>query len=270
MADPVPYSGNGTPPQAREATTVQSSSPSRSPIVYREGPPLYVADVDVTLPDDMDPAELTWNDWHGDSDLYACAYGAVVEVDDCTFDRCRFTRLGDGVSITGQRPVIRHCWFEDLYDDAIELDHKWSATIEGCVLDGVHVGFSSRSSIEREPGEVVTITDTMVRLRPQYHSYKPDTYGHDQHGPFFKWDPEVAVHLDQVWLYAEQESAYGGCLGPPPVCTGTTVHLCGTGTWSSEAMAGWHLLAESGAIQVLDVTTPEAWEARLDLARLLH
>lgn len=258
--DRVQFRLNGTAPQARVATTIQADQLDRAPIVCRRpGPAVHVHDVDVTAPTD-NPDLLTWDDWHD-------SYGMVIDTDDPLIERCRFTTLGDGVSIQGRRAVVDACWFDDIYDDAIQLDHKWPATISGCVLDGVHIGFSSESKVARttyQAGTVV-IRDTYVRLRPQHHSYDPERWGHGQHGPFFKWQKDSPhVHLDGVWLAAWQPASYFRTLGPPPSVSGS-VTLVGTDRWPERDVDAWF---DSGVD--LHLADEAQLDARLAALRYAH
>jgi hypothetical protein len=88
------------------------------------------------------------------------------------------------------------------------------------------------------------IVNTMVRLRHQRESYKPEKYGYDQHGPFFKWSPDGPhVEVRDCIFRSDTPARYGGHdngrLGLPPGSTGSNVVLIGTETWPAEEVASW-------------------------------
>lgn len=261
MVDRIAYDKNGTAPRERIATVVRSTRLATAGLVLRADStlgrlgPIHVHDVDFTLPLGYEPDRLTWDQWHD-------SYGVVIGTHDPLFERCRFHHLGDGASVQGARWEFRDCWFDECYDDAIEADSLTHGTIEGCVMDGVHVGISSRNNrINAAPGAVIAIRRTAIRLRPQVQSYKPWKYNHSarletpppdwpagwqpkdpqgQHGPFFKFQPtSPQVYLEDVTLAASQDCSYGGTLGPPPTVIGGSVTLIGTEAWPAEDVVAW-------------------------------
>jgi hypothetical protein len=182
----------------------------------------------------------TWSEWHDN-------YGAVVETSGVTFIGTRFHSLGDGVQFAGTAADWRlvDCWFTDIHDDAVENDGKLSGLVDSCVIDGAHIAFSAASATaaaNRLAG--MRIVNTMVRLRPQRESYKPEKYGYDQHGPFFKWSPD-APHVDvrDCIFRSDTPARYGGHdngrLGLPPGSTGSNVILIGTDAWTDQEVASW-------------------------------
>lgn len=274
MVNRVDSALSGLAPQERRPVLVRSELLYRAPIRARvPGPPMYYHDIDVTLPVGLDPLTLTWDELH-------TSYGAMIDTADAMFERCRFYNLGDGVSIQGTRSVIKDCWFKEMFDDAIQLDHKLPATIENCVMDGVHIGISAESSIRRTAPARIDVLDTVIRLRPQKNSYKPDKYNpivgvtaegapirrdpEGQHGGFFKENPDdpntPAFHLHHVVLMANQEPGYR-TLAPPKNCTGTRVTLVGVDNWPKKDLGAWYDLEASGAIEHLGVVAPHDYNS---------
>jgi hypothetical protein len=202
--------------------------------------------------------EPTWDDWHAN-------YGAVVETPGVTFIGTRFHSLGDGVQFAGTGTDWRlvDCWFSDIHDDAVENDGKHSGLVDSCVIDGAHIAFSAASATAADRLSAMRIVNTMVRLRPQRESYKPEKYGYDQHGPFFKWSPD-APHVDvrDCIFRSDTPARYGGNvngrLGLPPGSSGSNVILIGTDAWSAQEVASW-------VDQVDNVTfaSADAWDNAL-------
>jgi hypothetical protein len=192
----------------------------------------------------------TWAQWHD-------SYGVVSELAATTLIGTRFHSLGDGVAFTGGPWRLVGCWFSNIYDDAVENDRKHSGLVDSCVLDGVHIAFSAESGALGQPGSVLRIVNSMVRLRPQWESYKPDVYNpvtnptapftewerrdpDGQHGPFFKWDkdsPRPEVH-DCIFR-ADQRSSYNRTLHLPEGSSGSNVMLIGTEAWTPDEIASW-------------------------------
>jgi hypothetical protein len=198
--------------------------------------------------------EPTWAEWHKN-------YGIIVESDRATIIGARLSSLGDAIAVTGGADVrIVDCWVDDIYDDAVELDNKRGALIDSCVFDGVHL-FASSESIRRpvDPDPVVRIRNTMVRLRPQYDSFDPTRFGHNQHGPFFKWDPDSPrLDIRDSIFRSDTPSSYGRLLDLPPGSTGANVVLIGTETWSDVEVRSW-----TEQIDNVQLLSADAWDNAL-------
>jgi hypothetical protein len=200
------------------------------------------------------PREPTWPEWHKN-------YGVVCETDRATFVGTRISSVGDAFQLAGCADwrLVR-CWVSDVYDDAVEFDWKRGGLIDSCVFDGVHIFASAESSrlpVDRDP--VVRIENTMVRLRPQHESYDPARWGHDQHGPFFKWDPDSPRLVIRDCIFrADTPSAYGRGLHLPNGSTGSNVVLIGTEAWTDSEITSW-----ADQIDGVHLASADVWDNAL-------
>jgi hypothetical protein len=200
------------------------------------------------------PREPTWPEWHKN-------YGVIVETDQATIVGTKVYSVGDAFQMAGGADWrLFRCWASHIYDDAVEDDWKRGGLIDSCVFDGVHL-FASSESIRRpvDPDPVVRIRNTMVRLRPQYDSFDPTRFGHNQHGPFFKWDPDSPrLDIRDSIFRADTPSSYGRLLDLPPGSTGANVVLIGTETWSDMEIHSWR-----SQIENVRLLSADAWDNAL-------
>jgi hypothetical protein len=207
--------------------------------------------------------DTPWSWWHDQ-------YAAIVEHDEAVIIGTRIDNVGDAVSFQARDWRILGCEITRAHDDAIENDNQHDGLVLDCLLDGVHVGFSSSGSEDGRSNRVL-ISRTLVRLEGYEQSYATARFGTGQHGGFFKWTPLAPppVITDCVFRI-DQPAAYGGPYGRPPAALppGATAHnvtLIGHQHMTEAELATWRSQSVG-----LTLAGPEAWDAAAHAWRLAH
>jgi hypothetical protein len=142
------------------------------------------------------------------------ADGPNVTVEDVrTFDR------GDGIALGANVPnwTIRRVYVHYARDGCIENHFVFSGTVDDALLDGCFIGFASRPYTTSQNGSnnVMTITNTLVRLQPMDGVYTGPAPGN---GGFYEWSdtsPRLSLHND---IFRADQNTNNGDehMAPPP------------------------------------------------------
>jgi uncharacterized protein YjdB len=128
--------------------------------------------------------------WSAMHDTYAIqAYGAAP-----VLDGIMVYNYGDGFFPQGQANgwIVRDALFSYIRDDCLQNDYHHSGTVERTLFDGCYVFYSSRrssfSSGVNGANEVVSISQSLIRLQPMPTVYSGSPYNHKG---FWKIDGEI-------------------------------------------------------------------------------
>ncbi len=227
----------------------------------------------------FDPEDTPWRTWHR-------VTGMTVLTPGFELVGTHFSNQGDMVAFGGGATdwAVVGVRTDDpgdgsggyIHDDCVENDSMNSGVIDDVKLDGCMVFLSSLggSNARPAPGGTVEVRRSLVRLRPYRNSYKPEKYGADQHGGFFKWargreagGVAPALVVADSMFRADAAAPYGGNenggLGLPPGTTCRNVVLVGTASWPASDLASWQDQCTDlvlGTADDWDVATA-AWDA---------
>lgn len=200
----------------------------------------------------LDPEMTPWDTWHQ-------AYAVTVQVPDFHVIGTRVTNHGDafafdhqasdwrltGVAVDGRAiPGFLTYAHGYTHDDCVQNDGLNSGRIVGSKFDGCYVFLSHQNGAGTRDGtgQTVEITDTLVHLRPYHSAYKPEIYGTDTIGSFFKLSgptPKPRVVIRDSMFRADQPAGVGSLALPPDAeCHGTVV-LVGVDTWAASDLISW-------------------------------
>lgn len=194
----------------------------------------------------MDPELTPWATWHN-------AYAVTVEVPEFHAIGTRVLNHGDAFNLTAEASnwqltgvavdgasLLPHGY---AHDDCVQNDGLNGGKIVDSKFDGCYVFLSHQhgSGTIDATGRTVEITDTLVYLRPYHSTYKPEQYGYDQTGPFFKTrgpSPKPQLVIRNSVFRADQPADFEGVTLPAGTdCDG--VVLIGTEVWPADQLATW-------------------------------
>ena len=156
----------------------------------------------------------SWAFMHGIAAIRSTNYAPVVE-------SVRIRNYGDGIrfSYGAQSWRVRRAYLSYLRDDCIENDWSYSGVVDDSLFDGCYNAFSSRSydtQANRRNGsnDVVTVQNSLVRLRPMKSVYKNRGLV-PGHAGFFKWsDTGPKLVLRNNVFRADQDASTVGLAIP--------------------------------------------------------
>jgi hypothetical protein len=161
-----------------------------------------------TIIQPWDHETTPWQTWHGPTALYVTQPRFQVvgtEVHNAG-DGLRFAEDAEDWTVRGVR-------VSQVHDDCVENDYMQSGTIDDSFFDGCYVFYSARAGgpSANANGNVVTITDSLVRMQPMPHVFRGTAPGT---GPLWKMSngahgvsTDLAVH-DTIFLI-EQAPSHG-------------------------------------------------------------
>jgi hypothetical protein len=200
----------------------------------------------------IEPEDTPWLTWHR-------VYGMFIETDNFTLVGTSFANQGDLITFSGaQNWKLIGVRAEGpagspgayIHDDCIENDLMSTGLVDDSKFDGCNVFMSSNSTADGT-GNVVQITNSLIRLQPYKNNYNTAKYGENTNGGFFKFAsptggiPGTPPHLvvKNTVFRADQQGVFGGnsngMLGLPPGTECDNVMLVGTEAWRVGDVASW-------------------------------
>ncbi|MGZ4710704.1 MAG: hypothetical protein ACXWBN_18365 [Acidimicrobiales bacterium] len=197
---------------------------------------------------DLDPVNEPWSTFHNPVngvEIQTTGFHLIATRGYDVGDFVTFTSTATNWQLIGVQaddPANSLTDGASIHDDCVENDNMQAGLVSDSLFDGCHTFMSSRYGSSNTPPDgsanTVEISNTLIRLQDMHQSYKPDKYGFDHNGGWFKWPvgagdgvpPHLNIH-DSVFRAGKVPASYGNLELPAgTTCNNVTIVWLGGGT----------------------------------------